>query len=115
MWKLVIICAVFLISVSVAQNRKCILQDNCEKCLLADPACAWCTDKNYNLKKPRCMTPDELVAASCESVYQNKYEALEILENRQNQDFSKNNVHVQDAIQVQPQRVKLSMAIGTHL
>lgn len=84
------IWAVFLISVVAvnAQNRKCILQDNCEKCLLIDPACAWCTDRNYNLKKPRCMTEPELLAAGCESVYQNKYVALEILENKALMDYS---------------------------
>lgn len=57
------------------------------------------------------MTPDELVAASCESVYQNKYEALQILENRPSQDYSMNE-NGQDAIQIQPQRVKLSVAKG---
>lgn len=84
------ISAVFLFSVVIvdAQNRKCILQDNCEKCLLIDPACAWCTDRNYNLKKPRCMTESELQVAGCESVYQNKYVALEILENKALMDYS---------------------------
>lgn len=77
-----------LVTAVVAQNRKCILQDNCEKCLLIDPACAWCTDRNYNLKKPRCMTPEELVVAGCGSVYQNKYVGLEILENQALMDYS---------------------------
>lgn len=79
---------IVLVTAVVAQNRKCILQDNCEKCLLIDPACAWCTDRNYNLKKPRCMTPEELVVAGCGSVYQNKYVGLEILENQALMDYS---------------------------
>lgn len=91
MWKN---CAILLVLLLVgvvavtAQNRKCILQDNCEKCLLIDSACAWCTDRSYNLKKPRCMTPEELVAAGCESVYQNNYVALEVLENKALMDYS---------------------------
>lgn len=58
------------------------------------------------------MTPEELKAASCESVYQNKYEAVQIVEDRQSQDYSKNGANHRDAIQIQPQRVKLSVAKG---
>lgn len=86
---LLFVCIVVLVVSRVdGQSRKCILQDDCEKCLLIDPACAWCTDRNYNLKKPRCMTEEELLAAGCESVYQNKYVGLEIIENKALMDYS---------------------------
>lgn len=153
MWNYSILLGLLLLAVlAAAQNRKCILQDDCEKCLLADPACAWCTDRNYNLKKPRCMTPDELIAASCDAqfVYQNNYVALEILENKDLRDYSitkgdgsssgktssstsgtssssgsssssssssssgGNGLHSDaQVVQIQPQRVKLSIAKGS--
>lgn len=147
--KSILICIVYLAAVVIAQNRKCIVQDNCEKCLLIDSACAWCTDRNYNLKKPRCMTIEELNLAGCKSVYQNNYVGLEILENNELRDYSfangggkfssnsssssfsasassaSSNINnqkqgggqdgqeaVASVIQIQPQRLKLSVAKG---
>lgn len=94
------------------QNRRCILQDTCEKCLTADPSCAWCTDRNYNMKKPRCMTPDELLSANCGQGqwFQRKVESISVLENKESRDYSSTNSG--DAIQIQPQKLRMTLAKG---
>lgn len=91
---------------SIAQAQQCVTHETCGKCLSADLSCSWCTDPNYDMRKPRCLTIPNLIAANCTKYFENKPPIMNLVENKENHDFGVGSL---DAIQIQPQRAKLTL------
>lgn len=62
--------------------------------------------------KPRCGTSARLKALNCKEIYDNTPMQIEIKQNVSTHDFAKDSL---DAIQIQPQNVKITMKRGSYL
>ncbi len=89
----------------------CFLYESCGKCLTADPICSWCIDPNYDMQKPRCGTKTRLNALNCKEIYDNTPMQIEVKQNATTHDFAKDSL---DAVQIQPQKVKLTLKRGNN-
>lgn len=87
----------------------CLLYESCGKCLTADPICSWCIDSNYDMKKPRCGTQSRLEALNCKDIYYNTPTQINVQQNNTTHDFTKDSL---DAVQIQPQKVKITLKRG---
>lgn len=94
---------------SNAEGELCLLHESCGKCLTANSICSWCIDPNYDMLKPRCGTSARLKALNCKEIYDNTPMLIEIKQNVSTHDFAKDSL---DAIQIQPQNVKITMKRG---
>lgn len=83
-----------------------MLHDTCGKCLTADESCSWCISRNYDMRKPRCLPTAALKQSGCEDIYENRVTKVELIDNQLPHDFEPGSL---DAIQIQPQRVKLTL------
>ncbi|GAB0094468.1 Integrin beta [Sergentomyia squamirostris] len=86
----------------------CVSQSDCGGCLHADMSCSWCTDRNYDMRKVRCMTKSDLINSGCREnfILSNEGHKIEYLKNEPPSDFTKFNL---EATQIQPQRIKLKL------
>ncbi|XP_059617120.1 integrin beta-nu [Phlebotomus argentipes] len=92
----------------LAGSSICITHSDCGGCLHADMSCSWCTDRNYDMRKVRCMTKADLIASGCRAdfILSNVKHKVEYVRNENPVDFTKSNP---DAIQIQPQHIKLKL------
>lgn len=77
--------------------------------MTADPICSWCIDRNYDMQKPRCGTKARLEALSCKEIHENTPMQVDIKQNDTTHDFAKDSL---DAVQIQPQKVKITLKRG---
>lgn len=87
----------------------CLLYESCGKCLTADPICSWCIDSTYDMQKPRCGTKSRLKALNCKEIYENTPKQIDVKQNDTTHDFAKDSL---DAVQIQPQKVKITLKRG---
>uniref|UniRef100_A0A1L8DLQ6 Integrin beta n=2 Tax=Nyssomyia neivai TaxID=330878 RepID=A0A1L8DLQ6_9DIPT len=96
------------IQYSFGGSSICVAQNDCGSCLHADISCSWCTDRNYDMRKVRCMIRSDLIASGCsnESILSNVKHTPKYIKNDDHVDFTKSNPA---AIQIQPQHIKLKL------
>lgn len=84
----------------------CVQHESCGKCLSADLSCSWCIDRMYDMRKSRCMTKSDLIKANCKEIFVTNQTDVELIDNNQHHDF---NIGSLDAVQIQPQKVGLTL------
>uniref|UniRef100_A0A7G3AML4 Integrin beta n=1 Tax=Lutzomyia longipalpis TaxID=7200 RepID=A0A7G3AML4_LUTLO len=108
--KFLLILCIFLIFIefSFGGSSICVSQNDCNGCLYADVSCSWCRDRNYDMRKVRCMIKSDLIASGCreEFILSNGENEVNYIKNDDHVDFTKSNP---DAIQIQPQHIKLKL------
>lgn len=61
------------------------------------------------MQKPRCGTKTRLQALSCKEIYENTPMKIDISQNDTTHDFTKDSL---DAVQIQPQKLKITLKRG---
>ncbi|XP_041981858.1 integrin beta-nu isoform X2 [Aricia agestis] len=86
----------------------CIEHSTCGGCLAAAEHCRWCADPYFSTARPRCDDDQSLVASGCsqEAIQRPDKPVWEVAENSSLQDVEPDRLQ---AVQIQPQRIKLSL------
>ncbi|XP_049875647.1 integrin beta-nu [Pectinophora gossypiella] len=109
---------VFLCEYVVAQAQQqlqnklaCIEHEECGACLSAASHCRWCADPYYKSAVPRCNDDESLVSAGCSqaSIQRPEPPVWSVVENKTLQDLQPGSHEVDNVVQIQPQRVHLSL------
>ncbi|XP_026321374.1 integrin beta-nu-like [Hyposmocoma kahamanoa] len=94
------------------QNKLvCIELEECGKCLSAASHCRWCADPYFKAPSTRCDDEKSLVLAGCSQAAIQRPEApvWNVTDNRPLQDVPTGSSEVDKAVQIQPQKVHLSL------
>lgn len=88
-------------------SRYCVNQDSCDKCLNQHAKCAWCSDRQYDMRRARCMTETDLLEANCrkEFIQINKHNPMRITKDDDLRDFNKDF----DSVQIKPQNIRMKL------
>ncbi|KAH8419247.1 hypothetical protein KR222_000066 [Zaprionus bogoriensis] len=98
------------LSLSLRADEQCMHAiDSCDRCLQTHLHCAWCTDKEYEIRS-RCFSRETLLSFNCSeaNIYENQPQ-LALLQQRPLKDYETRD---EQAVQVQPQRVFLKLVKG---
>ncbi|CAH4035475.1 unnamed protein product [Pieris brassicae] len=92
----------------LAKKLVCIEHEECGPCLSAASHCRWCADPYYPTTAPRCNDDESLVAFGCGqgTIERPEKPVWEVVENSSLQDVLPDGLV---AVQLQPQRIKLSL------
>lgn len=90
-----------------ANSKYCVNQDTCDKCLNQHIKCAWCSDRQYDMRRARCMTESDLLGGNCrrEFIQINKQNPMNVTKDDDLRDFNKDF----DSVQIRPQHVQLKL------
>lgn len=102
---LILVLQIFF-DITNGQSNICVPHESCGKCLSANESCSWCTDRSYDMRKSRCMTKSDLIAADCKEIFENISTDVQLLTDNPHHDF---NIGSLDAVQIQPQSVQLTL------
>uniref|UniRef100_A0A336LEA7 Integrin beta n=1 Tax=Culicoides sonorensis TaxID=179676 RepID=A0A336LEA7_CULSO len=100
------------ISNVISQDSNCVSYTTCDSCLEVE-GCAWCVDRTYDPKLPRCMNKLNLIQFNCslQWIQESREMKKNIFQDEPLSDFTRDNEY--DAFQIRPQRVKMMMKKGT--